>query len=180
MQDWHGIISSTTITVYQERVKNFKIRWTIDHLNAVAYIESNWLIPKNRNRVVAAWTNKHLHLRNTTTSRAKGIHGNIKADIKSKNINMLYTWDILDQVVERQFKAIKHEQKRQKIATQAHYRYKIFDFVRGYVSFAALNIVYDQMIMARNKKDLDSNHYTSMFTKYGVALQAPYKTQARN
>jgi hypothetical protein len=89
-----------------ENVEAFKENWLVTHLEDVAYIKSSWLIPRNRNRLVSTWVNKYLHLDNTTILKAEGIYSTIKADIHSKNIDLLYTWDIINKVVSRQLKAI--------------------------------------------------------------------------
>jgi hypothetical protein len=115
-------------------------------------------------RFVSAWTNEHLHLGNTATSPAEGIHGTIKADIETKNIDLLYVWDVIHRVVERQLKGIDGRQRDQRINTLAHYQGKIFDVVRGYVSFAALEHAYDQMILA--KKSLNLSVLSSINSTY--------------
>lgn len=149
MAGWINIVYSSDEGEFNKRVQKFKDRWLASHLDDVQYIEQNWLIPKNRNAIVAAWTDQHLHLGNTATSRAEGIHAVIKADIESKNIDLVYAWDIINRVVRRQLQAIDHEQKRQRINTKGHYQGRIFDQVRNFISFKALEHAYNQLVLAR-------------------------------
>ena len=90
MKGWTSIVSSPTVEIYLEKVKKFKAKWTPTHLEDYMYIEQNWLDSRNRACIVSAWTNEYLHLGNTATSRAEGIHATIKRDIETKNIDLLY------------------------------------------------------------------------------------------
>lgn len=48
-------------------------------------------------------------------------------------------------------KALEHEQKRQRQATKTHFQGKVFDNVRGFVSFKALDLVYTQIQLAKQR-----------------------------
>lgn len=147
--DWIRIVYSSTVENYEEAIRDFKTDWLDSYLEDVAYIEANWLVPRNRDRIVSFWTDNHLHLGNTVTSRAEGIYGTIKADIHLKNIDLLYAWDVIDDVVLRQLKAVDAEQRRQRHATKKHYEFAIFNAVRGRVSFTTLDLAYNQLKMAK-------------------------------
>jgi hypothetical protein len=96
---------------YEENHTKFKAKWSALHFEDYAYIASNWLNTRNKCAIVNAWTNDFLHLGNSTTSRAEGIHSIIKIDIETKNIDLLYTWDVINRVVSNQIRAIDHQQK---------------------------------------------------------------------
>jgi MULE transposase domain len=165
LKDWTQIVYAPNIEAYEEAVAVFKTHWQDSHIADVSYIERNWLVPRNRDRIVSAWANQHLHLGNNVTSRAEGIHGTIKEDIHSKNIDLLYAWDIIDDVVLRQLKAMDYEQRRQREATKPHYQFKIFDLVRGHVSFRALDLASNQLKMAKNQSDEELGECTERFTQ---------------
>jgi hypothetical protein len=155
MANWTTIVYSKSEDEYTENVEAFKENWLATHLEDVAYIESSWLIPRNRDRLVSAWVDKHLHLDNTATSKAEGIHGTIKADIHSKNIDLLYAWDVINKVVSRQLKAIDQVQRRQRKDTKPHYEYPVFDLVRHSVSFHVMDLAYSQFKMATTMAEDD-------------------------
>jgi hypothetical protein len=155
MTNWTTIVYSKSEDEYTENVEAFKENWLATHLEDIAYIESSWLIPRNRDRLVSAWVDKHLHLDNTATSKAEGIHGTIKADIHSKNIDLLYAWDVINSVVSRQLKAIDQVQRRQRKDTKPHYEYPVFDLVRHSVSFHAMDLAYSQFKMATTMAEDD-------------------------
>jgi hypothetical protein len=117
-----------------------------------------------------------LHLGNITTSRAKGIHSTIKEDIKSKNIDLLYTWDTINRVLVRQIRALNHEQKTQRIATRRQFLSPLFRLVRGYVSFAAIDLVYKQLELAKAMENGDISPCSGRFTK---SYRLPYKHKIR-
>ena len=54
MTDWTTIIYSKSEDEYIENVEAFKENWLVTHLEDIAYIESSWLIPRNRDRLVSA------------------------------------------------------------------------------------------------------------------------------
>jgi hypothetical protein len=166
---WNGIATAPTIELYKEAVHKFKIKWSPTHLADITYIENNWLIPNNRDKIMRAYTNDHLHLGNTTTSRVEGIHFIVKQDLGSKKCDLLYAWDVIDKVARRQLDNLNDNQGEQKSGRKAHYQFKIFDNVRKYVSYKALDLTYAQFNMARqtgpNNEPFDYTNCTGRYTK---------------
>jgi hypothetical protein len=148
------------------------------NIQDVTYIESNWFIPRNRDKVMRAWTVGHLHLGNTTTCRAEGIHSTIKRDIESKHIDLLFAWDAIDRVVRRQHTALDAQQREQRIGTKAHYEYKLFDLVRHVVSYKALDLTYKQFLLAQKSGPAPENQsfdYTACTRRYISSIGLPCK-----
>ena len=170
MTNWTTIIYSKSEDEYIENIEAFKENQLVIHLEDIAYIESSWLIPRNRDRLVSTWVNKYLYLDNTATSKAEGIHGTIKVDIYSKNIDLLYTQDMINSVVSRQLKAINQVQRRQRKDTKPHYEYLVFNLVRYLVSFYTMDLVYSQFKIATTiAKD---DEYKERFTR---SISIPYR-----
>ena len=101
IRDQTQIIYVLSINAYKEAVSVFKNHQQDTHITDMVYIERNQLVPRNRDRIILAQANQHLYLGNLVTSCAKGIHGTIKEDIYSKNIDLLYAWDIINDMVLR-------------------------------------------------------------------------------
>ena len=152
MQDWNAITWAPTKDLYQQAVDMFKRAWERTNVEDVAYIEANWLVPKNRDKMMRAWTVENLHLGNTTTCRAEGVHSTIKKDIDSKDIYMLYAWDVIQRVVRRQLKALDDQQRDQKVSSKPHHLYRIFDSVRQVVSHEALDLTFNSSTLRIGNK----------------------------
>jgi hypothetical protein len=75
-------------------------------------------------------------------------------------------------VVFRQLKAINAEQKKQRHATKNHYEFKIFNIVRKYVSFPAINAAFKQMQIA---KAISINELSKCSGGYTKSLGLPCK-----
>ena len=72
-------------------------------------------------------------------------------------------------MVSNQIRAIDHQQKAQRIAKKRHYLYPIFDLVRGYVSFASMDLVDKQIQLAEAIGNTDISTCSGQFTKsYGL------------
>ena len=67
MEVWIFVMDCPTKCAYEDHVTKFKVVCASWH-EFVAYVKETWLIP-HKERFVKAWTNKVMHLGNTTTNR---------------------------------------------------------------------------------------------------------------
>jgi hypothetical protein len=85
-QGWQNLVNSPTEDEYKARLSDFTKRYQSIPL-AIRYIKETWLIHKEK--IIRCWTNQHLHLGNSATSRAKGSHAFIKRYIQSSTGDIL-------------------------------------------------------------------------------------------
>src|SRR6266536_6164770 len=99
-------------------------------------------------------------------------------DIETKNIDLLYAWDAIDRVVQRQLDSLDYEHKRQRIGNKPHYQFKVFDIIRGLVSFTALDLAYEQMELAKKDKTLENYTCTGRYSKsMGIPCKCVLRTR---
>jgi alpha-glucosidase len=58
-------------------------------------------------KLVRAWTDKVMHIGNTTTNRVESQHGSLKEYIKDCKGDLVFCWDAINQMLANQFTQIK-------------------------------------------------------------------------
>ncbi|GKA05946.1 protein FAR1-related sequence 5 [Tanacetum coccineum] len=81
--------------------------------DAIAYVKKNWFSWKEK--FVSAWTEKHLHFGNRSSSRAKGAHAKLKLYLQVSTGGFKEVCDKLCLVVKHEFNKIKVKLASEKI-----------------------------------------------------------------
>ncbi|CAJ2678381.1 unnamed protein product [Trifolium pratense] len=76
MEAWEGVVYCSDQAKYQQQLEVFKTVCN-DFADFHDYVHEQWLVP-HKEKFVEAWTNKVMHLGNTTTNRAESAHWSLK------------------------------------------------------------------------------------------------------
>ncbi|XP_065847430.1 uncharacterized protein [Euphorbia lathyris] len=109
---WKNIIEAPKVAEYEEAVismKNTYAKWP----RVIEYVETTWLVHKEK--FCRAWTNKVLHLGNTTTCRVESSHAQLKQWLNSSTGALDTVWAKVHKDIEAQIEAIKKMKKVMKI-----------------------------------------------------------------
>jgi hypothetical protein len=90
------ILYSTDEDGYVEAVLQFRklcARWP----RFLKYVETT-ILDTDKERCVGAWTDKFLHLGNTTTNRVEGAHGVLKSYLKDGHGDLATGWEAIDKM----------------------------------------------------------------------------------
>ncbi|XP_028189287.1 uncharacterized protein LOC114375649 isoform X1 [Glycine soja] len=104
----------------------------------VDYVKDTWIIPHKKN-FVTAWTNKVMHLGNTTTNRVESSHWALKRVLQNSLGNLCSVWDAMNNMV-----TLQHTEIRASFETSTHvighvFRKTLYKSLLGMVSRYALN-----------------------------------------
>ncbi|GKA29260.1 PKS-NRPS hybrid synthetase [Tanacetum coccineum] len=77
LSSWNNVVYSTTEDIFVNNWDEFELLYR-EKKDAIGYVKKNWLPWKEK--FVSAWTEKHLHFGNHSSSRADGAHAKIKIE----------------------------------------------------------------------------------------------------
>lgn len=91
MEAWEGVVYCSDEVEYQQKLEVFK-EICDDNTNFHDYVHEQWLIP-HKERFVEAWTNKVMHLGNTTTNRVESSHWSLKRILQDSMGDICSVWE---------------------------------------------------------------------------------------
>ncbi|KAH1253032.1 hypothetical protein GmHk_04G009823 [Glycine max] len=104
----------------------------------VDYVNETWIIPHKEN-FVTAWTNKVMHLGNTTTNRVESGHWALKRVLKNSLGGLCSVWDAMNNMI-----TLQHTEIKASFETSTHvvghvFKVTLYKRLFGMVSRYALN-----------------------------------------
>lgn len=157
---WHRIIATHDERTYHETLTSFKTKYTKSNTREVGYIMETWL-DLYKEKLVAAWTNQHLHFENVVTSRGEGIHQLIKMHLKTSQLDLFEAWRSIKLAILNQISELEANQANQQIRTPIELSGVLYSNIRGWVSHEALRKVEKQ----RKQLSEECPPCTGLFTK---------------
>ncbi|KAH1253373.1 hypothetical protein GmHk_04G010061 [Glycine max] len=104
----------------------------------IDYVYETWIIP-HKEKFVTAWTNKVMHLGNTTTNMVESAHWSLKRILQNSLGDQCSVWDAMNNMM-----TLQHTQIKASFETSTHfvghvYKKTLFKRLLGMVSRYALN-----------------------------------------
>ncbi|KAH1226107.1 hypothetical protein GmHk_11G032862 [Glycine max] len=93
-------------TLFAESLQKFQIAclpWPM----FVDYVNETWIIP-HKEKFITAWTNKIMHLGNTTTNRVESAHWALKRVLQHSLGDLCSIWDAMNNMITLQYVEIKY------------------------------------------------------------------------
>ncbi|XP_058739671.1 protein FAR1-RELATED SEQUENCE 6-like [Vicia villosa] len=146
LEAWSDLINSRNEVEYERRLLHFEVLCA-DCPIFLEYVKNTWLIP-HKEKFVLAWTDRVMHLGNTTTNRVRSIRGTWKSLIQERNGDMCECWDAMNNMFRLQHCAIRASFERSTYMVQHRHNIPVYEKLRGHVSKNALNHIvleYDRM-----------------------------------
>ncbi|KAH1260779.1 hypothetical protein GmHk_02G003818 [Glycine max] len=104
----------------------------------VDYVKETWIIP-HKEKFVSAWTNKVMHLRNTTTNRVESAHSSLKRLLQNSLGDLCSVWDVMNNMITLQHMEIKASFETSTNVVGHVFKKTIYMRLLGMVSRYALN-----------------------------------------
>ncbi|XP_052734136.1 uncharacterized protein LOC128196674 [Vigna angularis] len=104
------------------------------------YVNQTWIIPYNT-YFVKFWTNKVMHLGNTTTNRAESAHWSLKKVLGNSMGDLCSCWDSIHNVIILQHNKIKASFESSLLLRSDHFKGYIYRELIGRVSRYALDLI---------------------------------------
>ncbi|KAH6779726.1 hypothetical protein C2S52_010963 [Perilla frutescens var. hirtella] len=86
-----------------------------------------------------------MHYDNTITCRAEGAHAKLKRFLGTSICNLEGCWEKMHDLLETSFNAIKASFEKSINVVQYRYKSPIFQFLRGTISIATSDKIYEEM-----------------------------------
>ncbi|KAL5173741.1 Protein FAR1-RELATED SEQUENCE 6 [Glycine soja] len=104
----------------------------------VDYVNDTWIIP-HKEKFITAWTNKVMHLGNTTTNRVESAHWTLKRVLQNSVGDLCSVWDAMNNMI-----TLQHVEIKASFETSTHvvghvYKKTLYKRLLGMVSRDALN-----------------------------------------
>ncbi|KAH1194130.1 Protein FAR1-RELATED SEQUENCE 5 [Glycine max] len=105
MDCWGSLTDCPSEQQFDECLKKFEIAcapWPM----FVDYVKETWIIP-HKEKFVSAWTNKVMHLGNTTTNKVESAHSSLKRLLQNSIGDLCSVWDAMNNMITLQHIEIK-------------------------------------------------------------------------
>lgn len=104
----------------------------------VDYVNDTWIIP-HKEKIITAWTNKVMHLGNTTTNRVESAHWALKRVLQNSLGDLCSVWDAINNMI-----TLQHIEIKASFETSTHvvghvFKKTLYKRLLGMVSRDALN-----------------------------------------
>lgn len=137
MEAWKSVVYSSIESEYQQKLEVFK-ESCIECINFHDYVHEQWLIP-HKERFVKAWTNKVMHLGNTTTNRAESAHWSLKRILQDSMGDICSVWEAVSSMITLQHNEIKSSFETSIFQKEHRYNNRLYAHLCGHVSRYALS-----------------------------------------
>ncbi|XP_045802207.1 uncharacterized protein LOC123895761 [Trifolium pratense] len=140
---WRDVVESPNEVEYQQRLNAFQ-QACVNSSNFVEYVNNTWLAP-HKEQFVEAWTNRVMHLGNTTTNRVESAHWRLKQMLEHSKGDLCKCLEGMnDNIILEVDKIKKSFQKSFYYAEKTH-NSPFFQYLRNFVSRAAMTLISDEM-----------------------------------
>ncbi|KAH1226271.1 hypothetical protein GmHk_11G032976 [Glycine max] len=105
MDNWGTLVDCPSEHQFHESHQKFQVAcspWPM----FIDYVNDTWIIPHKEN-FITAWTNKVMHLGNTTTNRVESAHWALKRVLQNSVGDLCSVWDAMNNMITLQHVEIK-------------------------------------------------------------------------
>ncbi|KAL5170185.1 putative protein phosphatase 2C 1 [Glycine soja] len=137
MDNWGTLVDCPSEYEFHESYQKFQVAcspWPM----FVDYVNDTWIIP-HKEKFITAWTNKVMHLGNTTTNRVESAHWALKRVLQNSVGDLCSVWDAMNNMI-----TLQHVEIKASFETSTHvvghvYKKTLYKRLLGMVSRDALN-----------------------------------------
>ncbi|XP_052723733.1 uncharacterized protein LOC128193696 [Vigna angularis] len=139
MDAWENVMDCADESLFAEYVNGFEYAsrsWPL----FFEYVNQTWIIPYST-YFVKFWTNKVMHLGNTTTNRAESAHWSLKKVLGNSMGDLCSCWDNIHNVIILQHNKIKASFESSLLLRSDYFKGYIYRELIGRVSRYALDLI---------------------------------------
>lgn len=166
MDAWNSIMDSPDETKYAERLIRFEVvcsPWPF----FVDYVNKTWLLP-HKEKFVKAWTDRVMHMGNTTSSRAESAHSTLKTMLQNSMGDLCKCWDAMNNMITLQHTEIRASMEESLNVVGHRFNIRFYNKLRGFVSRSALTHIADEYDRVKNVGIDSSICGCTVRTTYGL------------
>ncbi|CAJ2663585.1 unnamed protein product [Trifolium pratense] len=140
---WRDVVQSPDEVEYQQRLNAFQ-QACVNSSNFVEYVNNTWLAP-HKEQFVEAWTNRVMHLGNTTTNRVESAHWRLKKMLEHSKGDLCKCLEGMNDNIRLEVDKIKKSFQKSFYYTEKTHSSPFFQYLRNFVSRAAMTLISDEM-----------------------------------
>ncbi|KAL5128565.1 putative protein FAR1-RELATED SEQUENCE 10 [Glycine soja] len=152
MDNWGTLVDCQSEHQFHESHQMFQVAcspWPM----FIDYVNDTWIIP-HKEKFITVWTNKVMHLGNTTTNRVESVHWALKRVLHNSVGDLCSVWDAMNNKI-----TLQHVEIKASFETSTHvvghvYKKTLYKRLLGMVSRDALNQIASEIDRLRY---LDNN-----------------------
>ncbi|KAH1249807.1 putative protein FAR1-RELATED SEQUENCE 10 [Glycine max] len=137
MDSWGNLVDCPSEQEFPEHLQRFQVAcspWPM----FTDYVCETWIVP-HKEKFILAWTNKVMHLGNTTTNRVESAHWSLKRILQNSVGDLCSVWDTMNNMM-----TLQHTKIRGSFETSTHvvghvFKKTIYKRLLGMMSRYALN-----------------------------------------
>ncbi|KAJ1395525.1 FAR1-related protein [Sesbania bispinosa] len=130
----HNVHNVTTIKQFEEMCPP----------NFFDYVNKTWIIP-HKEKFLAAWIDRVMHLGNTTTNRVESAHARLKRLLQDSRGDICNCWDAMNNLIILQQTEIKASFQRSIMNLKHRFNNRLYDKLFGFVSKNAIVHIAQEM-----------------------------------
>ncbi|KAL5138312.1 PHD finger protein ING1 [Glycine soja] len=137
MDNWGTLVDCPSEHEFHESHQKFQVAcspWPM----FIDYVNDTWIIP-HKEKFITAWTNKVMHLGNTTTNRVESAHWALKRVLQNSVGYLCSVWDAMNNMITLQHVEIKASFEISTHVVGHVYKKTLYKRLLGMVSRDALN-----------------------------------------
>ncbi|KAK2418954.1 protein FAR1-RELATED SEQUENCE [Trifolium repens] len=139
---WRNVVFSQNEVEYQQRLNELD-QACVNSRKFVDYINKIWLTP-HKERFVHAWTNKVMHLGNTTINRVESTHWKLKQMLENNKGDLCKCLKAMNDNIILQIGSIKASFQKSFYYTEHLHISPFFSNLRSFVSREAMTLISDE------------------------------------
>ncbi|KAK2366952.1 PKS-NRPS hybrid synthetase [Trifolium repens] len=139
---WRNVVSSQNEVEFQQRLNKLD-QACVNSNKFVDYINNIWLTP-HKERFVHAWTNKVMHLGNTTTNRVESAHWKLKQMLENSKGDLYKCLKSMNDNIILQIGSIKASFQKSFYYTEHLHSGPFFSNLRSFVSREAMTLISEE------------------------------------
>ncbi|KAH1232863.1 Protein FAR1-RELATED SEQUENCE 5 [Glycine max] len=151
MDSWGNLVDCPSEQEFPEHLQRFQVAcspWPM----FIDYVCETWIVP-HKEKFILAWTNKVMHLGNTTTNRVESAHWSLKRILQNSVGDLCSVWDAMNNMM-----MLQHTEIRASFETSTHvvghvFKKTLYKRLLGMVSMYALNEISVEFERVRHLKD---------------------------
>ncbi|XP_027189060.2 uncharacterized protein [Cicer arietinum] len=155
MDLWKKIVYSTSVEEYDHHLQQFEILCA-DIILFVDYVKDSWLTPY-KERFVNVWTNRVMHLGNTTSNRVESAHWRLKNMLQTSFGDLCKSWDAVNMMLKNQICIIQSSFQKTIKDVEHGYNSQFFQNLHHCVSRKCMKLIDKQLervkIVGTNKTE---------------------------
>ncbi|XP_012567773.3 uncharacterized protein [Cicer arietinum] len=155
MDLWKKIVYSTSVEEYDHHLQQFELLCA-DIILFVDYVKDSWLTPY-KERFVNVWTNRVMHLGNTTSNRVESAHWRLKNMLQTSFGDLCKSWDAVNMMLKNQICIIQSSFQKTIKDVEHGYNSQFFQNLHHCVSRKCMKLIDKQLervkIVGTNKTE---------------------------